>query len=53
MSSKDKRKMSRELKDSRKATVERMERFLAKEQMKEFKAIQREREEALKERLGD
>ena len=42
LSGKDKRAMRRELKDSRKTTEERMERYLDKDQMKEFEAFQEE-----------
>ena len=42
MSGKDKRRLGKELKKNRKDTQERMERYLDKDQMKEFKAIQEE-----------
>lgn len=41
-SSKEKRQMRRELKNNRKATANRMERYLDKDQMKEFKRVQEE-----------
>lgn len=42
LSSKEKRQMRRELKSNRKATANRMERYLDKDQMKEFKRVQEE-----------
>lgn len=42
LSSKDERRMRKELKHSRKTTAERMERYLDKQQMKTFKALQDE-----------
>lgn len=51
LSSRDKRKMRRELKHVRKSTEDRMERYLSKDQMKEFKAMQEEIHEGLLTRM--
>lgn len=47
MDSKEQRRMLKELKQSRKDTAERMERYLDKDQMKAFKQFQEERSERL------
>lgn len=43
LDSKQQRSLERALKDSRKTTAERMERFLDKQQLKQFKAFQKSR----------
>ena len=51
LSNKDKRQMRKELKESRKNTEERMERYLDKEQMKAFKQFQEEQRDQMMARL--
>ena len=48
---KEKRQLAKDMKNSRKATAERMERYLDKEQMKAFKAYQEEKRDQMLARL--
>ncbi len=52
LSSKQQRSMRKELKRSRKSTAERMERYLDKEQMKNFEALQEDIDTEFLARLG-
>ena len=51
MERKDKRRMMKEMKESRKNTAERMERYLDKDQMKAFEAFQEQQRDEMRARL--
>lgn len=53
LSGKEKRQMRGELKENRKATTDRMERYLTKDQMKVFKEIQEEHRDQMRELMGE
>lgn len=53
LSSRDQRRMRRDLKNVRKSTEKRMDRYLDKDQMKEFKAIQEDIHENILARLEE
>ncbi len=51
LENKEKRRMQKDMKESRKNTAERMERYLDKDQMKAFKAFQEEQRDKMLARL--